>query len=118
MAVYESSRDFGAKSGKGLGGKTIRVSSSSSSYSVRKNDSVIVVERTASTAISIRLPAATGSGRAITLKRNVGDMSESLTLEANGAELIDGITAHVFSQAVVGPSITVKDDISGEWIII
>lgn len=117
MAVFESTSDvFAAPTG--VGGATVRVSSASTTYSVLSIDSVIVVERVAVTAMTVKLPPAVGSGRVITIKRNVGDMSVSLTLDANGSELIDGVENFAFSPSAVAPSATVKDDVSGEWIII
>mgnify|MGYP003676319526 CR=1 FL=1 len=102
----------------GAGGATTRITAAAASYVVLSTDSVIVVKRTFATALTVDLPAATGSGRVLTIKRHVGDLSTSLTLDASGAELIDGSTTLVFSPAAVAPSATIKDDISGEWIII
>lgn len=102
----------------GAGGATTRLTASATSYTVLVTDGVIVVERAATTAMTVDLPAATGSGREITVKRHVGDLSASLTLDADGAETIDGSTTLVMSPAAVGPSATIKDDVAGEWIII
>jgi len=102
----------------GGGGATTRLTGVSTSYTVLVTDSVIVVKRTATTAMTVDLPAATGSGREIIVKRHVGDLSASLTLDASGAELIDGKTTLIMSAAQVGPSATIKDDVAGEWIII
>jgi len=97
---------------------TTRVTSALTTYVVASGDTVIVVQRAATTAMTVDLPAATGSGREITVKRHVGDLSGSLVLDASGAELIDGKTTLVMSPAEVGPSGTIKDDVAGEWIII
>jgi hypothetical protein len=102
----------------GAGGATTRITAAAASYAVLSTDSVIVVKRASATALTVGLPAATGSGRVLTVKRHVGDLSASLTLDASGAELIDGSTTLVFSPAAVAPSATVKDDVAGEWIII
>jgi len=102
----------------GAGGATTRLTGVATSYTVLITDGVIVVKRTATTGMTINLPAATGSGREVTVKRHVGDSSASLTLDGSGAELIDGKTTLVMSAAQVGPSATIKDDVAGEWIII
>lgn len=97
---------------------TTRLTGIATSYIVLITDNVIVVNRTATTAMTINLPAATGSGRVLIIKRHTGDLSASLVIDANGAELIDGSLIHTMSAASVGPSATIKDDVAGEWIII
>lgn len=104
--------------GGGSSGPTTQVTGAATSYTVLSSDTTIVVRRTATTAMTVDLPIATGSGRQITVKRHVDDLSASLLLDPDGAELIDGKTTFVMSAAQVGPSATIKDDVVGEWIII
>lgn len=108
----------GSTGGGGSSETTTQVTSPAISYTVLSSDTTIVVRRTATTAMTVDLPIATGSGREITVKRQVNDLSASLTLDADGAELIDGKGTLVMSPAAVGPSATIKDDVTGEWIII
>jgi hypothetical protein len=116
MSKYGGNIGGGASSGSN--GITTQITSAATSYTVLIGDTAIVVKRTATTTMTVDLPIATGSGREITVKRHVGDLSASLTLDASGAELIDGSTTFAMSVASVGPSATLKDDVAGEWIII
>ena len=110
--------NIGGGGSSGSDGITTQVTGAAAAYAVLISDTTIVVKRASASALTVELPAATGSGRVLTVKRHVGDLSASLTLDASGAELIDGSTTLVFSPAAVAPSATVKDDVGGEWIII
>lgn len=81
-------------------------------------DHIVSIKRAATDALTVALPAATGSGRELVIKRHVSDASTSVTLDASGAETIDGETTISYVAAASGPSATLIDSASGEWIII
>ena len=99
--------------------KVTRVVGSVTSYTVLPVDHIVVIEVAASTTLlTVNLPAATGTGREIVIKRNVGDASTTMLVKADGAELIDGSNTSIYPAATSAPSATFIDDIAGEWIII
>ena len=84
------------------------------SYSVLGSDHGIYVNNTAA-GTTVDLPAATGSGRELIVKRSKGS-TQSVAVDPSGAEIIEGNATPVNLNK--GGSITLIDIASGQWIII
>ena len=87
-----------------------RVLTKTADYVITNADEVIVCNKT--TAILITLPAATGSGKRVTIK-NIG--VGLATVDANSSETIDGETTQTLSQ---DDSIQVVDYAANKWAIL
>jgi hypothetical protein len=81
-------------------------------------DHIVVINRATADAMVVTLPAATGSGKEIVVKRHVNDSSTGLNLDGGGGDTIDGQASIDYVDAANGPSATLIDSASGEWIII
>lgn len=91
-------------------GRKKAVVTKTSTYTATTLDEVIICNKT--TAMTINLPAATGSGQTYSVKSiNTG----AITVDANSSETIDGALTQVIYQ---WESITVVDYVTGAWIII
>jgi hypothetical protein len=90
---------------------TTSVNNAASPYTVASTDTVITCDATAG-AVVINLPAASGSGRQITVKK-IDSTSNSCTPTRNGTDTIDGATtvSVTFQYAVS----SVVDTSSGKW---
>ena len=66
-------------------------------------------------AIAIDLPAATGSGRALTFKK-IDSSANACTLTASGTDKIDGAATKALSSQYVGVSL--RDEASGVWDVV
>jgi hypothetical protein len=79
-------------------------------YAPTATDQNIICNK--ATAMTVNLPAATGSGRILTIKNiNTG----VVTLNANGSDTIDGVSSKTINQWV---SLTLLDANTGVWVII
>ena len=83
------------------------------SYSVQPIDTFIYCDATTG-AQTINLPAATGSGRILTVKK-IDSSFNDITIQANGSDHIDGAS----SQAITTQynSIYIQDAITANWFI-
>jgi hypothetical protein len=79
-------------------------------YTVLDYDDVVVCNKT--TAMTLNLPAATGSGRKLTLK-NIG--AGRVTVDPNAVELIEGETTQTL---IEGECIMIIDYDTGKWLIV
>ena len=88
----------------------IAVAVKTDTYNATMADATIVCNKTS--AMTVNLPAATGSGHALHIKNiNTG----VVTVEADGTETVDGETNQTVNQ---WESISVVDYLSGKWCII
>jgi hypothetical protein len=85
------------------------------SSSVGANASDHVVVQNGGASITYTLPAATGSGRELVIKKMTSTGSGNLTVDGSGAETIDGSTTVVLNRQY--ESITIYDYDSGVWMI-
>lgn len=88
-------------------------STASATYNVVASDQLIRL--TAAGAQTVNLPAATGSGRIIYIKRAVAG-GPSKTIDADGTDTIDGSGTEVLNQPY--ESATLVDGASGQWDVI
>ena len=79
-------------------------------YAVAAGDEIIIANK--ATAMSVTLPAATGTGRLLTVK-SIG--AGAVTVDPNDSETIDGSTTQVLGQ---WDGITIVDYAAGVWVII
>lgn len=82
-------------------------------YTVLASDHIIFVNNTAA-GTTVNLPAATGTGRELVIKR-ADTSTQSVDVDGSGAETIDGDAVVGLS---AGSSITIIDVASGVWAII
>ena len=83
-------------------------------YTVSPTDSDIYVDATSGNK-TVSLPAATGTGRILTIKK-IDSSANTVTVAASGSETIDGANTQIISAQYV--SITIQDAASGTWYII
>jgi len=83
-------------------------------YTVLASDYTILVNAVGG-AVVVNLPAATGSGRILNIKK-IDASAYTVTVDGNGAETIDGAATYVISAQWV--NITIQDGASGAWYII
>lgn len=88
------------------------IDNSDSPYTVSARDRNIRVDTSAG-AVTINLPAATGSGRRLDIK--IIDATNATTIDGNSSETIDGLTTLVLSSLYDNASL--QDVASGEWDI-
>jgi hypothetical protein len=81
-----------------------------SSYSVQSKDNYIIANN--GTSISILLPAATGSGRAINIK-NIG--VGNATIDGNGSDTIDDELTQILYQ---WEGFQIVDYVSNKWMVL
>lgn len=87
-----------------------RVAVKTDTYTATAGDDVIVCNK--GTAMTVNLPAATGSGKRLTVKNvNVG----TVTVDGSGSETIDGATTQSLSQ---WQRVQLLDYASGAWVIL
>lgn len=94
----------------GASDHTFPVAEKTDTYSATTSDHVLVCNK--GTAMTINLPAATGTGRDLVIK-NIG--AGVVTVDGDGAETIDGETTQALSQ---WDSMTIVDKSAGNWVII
>ena len=82
----------------------------STPYAVATTDENVICDK--ATAMTVNLPVATGNGRILTIK-NIG--VGVVTVNANGAETIDGTTPRTLNQ---WEAITILDNDTGTWVIL
>jgi len=85
---------------------------STSPYVVLATDSVLYVDATAGGIIT--LPATTGGGRIITVKK-VAHLTNTVNLDAAGADLIDGNANYVLRQ--LWQWVSIQDAAAGVWYV-
>lgn len=86
----------------------------SSSYTLKSEDGYVRANA-ASNAITIALPKAVGNGRLVTVKK-IDSSGNTVTLDADGTETIDGATTKVLSSQY--DSIQILDAASGKWEVV
>lgn len=94
-------------------GTVTNITNASSPYTVLATDFLIRCD-TSSGAITLNLPAATGSGRRYIIK--VIDATNSVTIDGNSSDTIDGATTKVLS--TLYEVVTIMDVASNKWDII
>ena len=89
-------------------------STSDATYTVLVTDRYIYVTASTDNNKVVALPAATGSGRILTIKK-LDSSTATVTIDGNASETIDGETTFVLSMQY--ESITIQDAASGVWYI-
>ena len=80
-------------------------------YTVLASDFAVYVDATGG-AVTVNLPAATGSGRTLVFKKSDAS-GNAVTIQASGAETIDGANAPTLTAQY--ESIMIQDSASGVW---
>jgi hypothetical protein len=99
------------------GGMSITPVAVTGDHTVAATDLVVIIE-CASGTCDVTLPAASGSGRTLYIKRDVGDLSTVCTIVCDGTDTIDALNDYVMPEAATGPSLVLCDYKSGEWVIL
>jgi len=86
----------------------------SDNYSVQSTDKNIYVTATAENNITVTLPASTGSGRVLTIKK-IDDTIGTVIIEGNGSDTLDGELNQTL--IIEHESITIQDVSTGNWYI-
>ena len=89
---------------------TSAVVTKTADYTLTLADSQVIANK--ATAMTLTLPAATGSGKAFTIK-NIG--AGNCTIDGNASETIDGETTQTLRQWA---AVTIIDYASGAWVIV
>jgi hypothetical protein len=86
------------------------ITTKTATYNATANDDIIVCNKT--TAMSINLPAATGTGKRLTIKNiNIG----TVTVDADTTELIEG---ELTQDLLEGECIMIIDYANGKWLVV
>lgn len=94
--------------------KSITKAFADTPYAVVAADYTILVNAVGG-AVVVDLPAATGSGRILNVKK-IDASANTVTIDGNGAETIDGVATYVISAQWV--NITIQDGAAGLWYIL
>lgn len=86
-------------------------------YAVLATDYIVAMNLGTPATSTVTLPAATGTGREIIIKDYAGNSDTyTITIDANGAETIDGSTTQTLTSRYA--SLTLIDAKTGEWTIV
>jgi hypothetical protein len=104
-------------SGSGIGNLAVtQVPNAASPYSVVAGDQFIAASAGVSSPTEIDLPAATGSGRVLIIKKMDAN-AEDIEVTPNGSDTIDG-TAAAYDLATQYNAVQIVDYAAGAWAII
>ncbi len=78
-------------SGSSGGGSNLAVAAKTANYTATSSDYLLLVDATAG-AVTITLPAASSSSGMVLIVKKTDSGANAVTVDANGAETIDGVT--------------------------